>query len=1225
MLDPKRERIQDDLRGLIEGEVFANSIETQVYATDGSLFEVTPICVVCPRTKMDIVAVIRYARKHGLTVHPRGSGSSTVGAALGEGIILDMSRFMRRLLFYQPEENLINVQAGMLCSRLNEILRPHGRQLLPGIGASCPNTVGGLLSVDGYAGRWLSFGRLSDWLVELEMVTANGNILTFSNQETVPETSEGNDWEESIPKGGKSAVHRFMLRDSVRRSGGGRRSETGMGTERNSHSVFEKASYSKEGNVSGRNAGDSVDDSLKNLTENMAGNAVSSEEIRVLEMPEFRAETFQNPQAEKRWILRAVKKILDAQRAEQSESNSLRVIDKMGYRTNIQNGEKLNMARLIAGSEGTLGVITSVKLQLPEIPKLQKTLLILFDSMEKAMQAVPLLLPFHPDACELLDRRYLHLATERDVRFDAMFPPQTEALLLVELSDDSQFKFMNRIRSLSEQLIRRKSLAFQLVTSIDETEANFFRELVSSFEPSIQFGRGKPVRNTLVEDAAVSPGKLHEFFLRIQKLLRQHELTAAFHAHAIQGQVRLQPLADLHSSDDAVRVLRFARDYCQLVREMNGTIGTENGLGMGWRFWMPLFEREKYLSTNRIKRTFDPNVLFQPGKMGTEISAEPQAPELYWRRSIRSETPFDLKKGQKEDEGNQPKVQSGGSLEKNILRENEEAVLAAAPVPKEVPSESNFSLEHDHEKESVSSDEISLENEAEAKQSSSCSESGIMVLEQVRAILGNTFEDLTESGYGSVGIEEGSSWPGEDSFESLTHLGLNWSPEKIRKISSRCHGCGKCRGTDILNRACPVFRYDCSEFSSPRAKANLMEGFVNEILDVAELGDEVCRSIFHRCIQCHSCRVECRGGVDIPFLVRCAEESWAKARGLNFYETTLVRIDRWIDRFQRVPWLMNWFFSVGFFRWVMEKSFGIARKRQIPQIEARSFLERIRKDPSLLRLNPFENLIDEDPVFYETATEIQGRAVYFLDTYANHFETEIAEAAVRIFQHNRMSILVPYHQDGSGITAVMLGRSDFVRKQVYRNAAMLADYVRQGYDVLVTEPTAALAFRWEYPQTYPENEDIQLIAKHCFDVGEYLRKLHINQLLRLPKREMAFRVGYHLPCRLRALRIGTPFVHLLRLIPGLEIVQSPYGCCGMGGFHGMEAENFNSSMKIARPLHLWFRDPSIQFGTTECSACKMQMLQNSSKPVFHPVQILAYAYGLLENEALAHSVGNEEF
>lgn len=1205
MLDLKRERIQDDLRGLVEGEVFANSIETQVYATDGSLFEVSPICVVCPKNRMDVVAVVRYARKHGLTIHPRGSGSSTVGAVLGEGIVLDMSRFMRRLLFYQPEKNLVNVQAGMLCSRLNEILRPHGRQLLPNVGASCPNTVGGLLSVDGYAGRWLSFGRLSDWLVELEIVTANGNTLTFSNRETVPDAEEDREGEELSFRGGKSAVHRFKLRDS------------------------------------------------------------SSPEAS-----EFRLETFQSPQAEKRWILRSVKKLLDSCQTDQKELNSLRVIDKMGYRTNIQNGETLNMARLIAGSEGTLGVITSMKLQLPEIPKLQKTLLLLFDSMEKAMQAVPFLLPFHPEACELLDRRYLHLATERDVRFDAMFPSQTEAVLLVETSDDSRFNFMNRIRSLSEQLIRQKGLAFQLITSVDEAEANFFRDLVGSFEPSVQFGKGKPIRNTLVEDVAVSPGKLHDFFLQIQKLLRQHELTAAFHAHAIQGQVKLQPLADLHSPDDAVRVLRFARDYCRLTREMNGTVGTENGLGLGWRFWMPFFAQEKHLLTNRIKRVFDPATLFQPGKMGTEIPSEPLPPELFWRRAIRPERIFDLEEPSREKEGSPSEGRAGmenagtETLEKS-LRNSQEKSLEKEASPEnqgddwalEFGKTERFAELGDAEDErgkdisssvvgsadvvatavadvadagatsdvTTSSSVISFKDETAGESEAQSSESGIMALEQVRAILGNTFDDFAEPTYGTDGVHGGSASRGEESLESLTHLGLNWSPEKIQRISSRCHGCGKCRGTDILNRACPVFRYDSSEFSSPRAKAALMEGFVNEALDVAELGDESCRSIFHRCIQCHSCRVECRGGVDVPFLVRCAEESWAKARGLNFYETTLVRLDRWVDRFQYAPWLMNWVFSVGLFRWLMEKSFGIARKRQLPRLKSRSFLETIRKEPSLLRTNPFENPLDEEPVFYETATDIQGRAVYFLDTYANHFETEIAEATVRIFQHNRTSILVPRYQDGSGITAVMLGRSDYVRKQVYRNAALLADYVRQGYDVLVTEPTAALAFRWEYPQTYPENEDVQLIAKHCFDVGEYLRKLHINQLLKLPKREMAFRVGYHLPCRLRALKIGAPFASLMQLIPGVEVVQSPYGCCGMGGFHGIEAENFNASMKIARPLHLWFRDPSIQLGATECSACKMQMVQNSSKPVFHPVQILAYAYGLLDNDAIANAVGNEDF
>ncbi len=1225
MLDPKRERIQDDLRGLVEGEVFANSIATQVYATDGSLFEVSPICVVCPKTRKDVVAVVQYARKHGLTIHPRGSGSSTVGAALGEGIILDMSRFMRRMLFYQPEKNLVNVQAGMLCSRLNEILRSHGRQLLPNVGTSCPNTVGGLLSVDGYAGRWLSFGRLSDWLVELEIVTANGNILTFSNQEAVPDSEEENDDEELISRGGKSTVHRFMLRDSVRRAGERRRLETGNGVAQNSDNASSLSS-SENGNSLEKTSEFSSGDAGESLAE--APTAFQAGDQTPLDgdslgTPEFRLEAFQNPLAEKRWIIRTVKRLLDAFHKDQKDRNLLRVIDKMGYRANIQNGEKLNMARLIAGSEGTLGVITSMKLQLPEIPKLQKTLLLLFDSMEKAMQAVPFLLPYHPEACELLDRRYLHLATERDVRFDAMFPSQTEAALLVELSDDSRFNFMNRIRSLSDQLVRQKGLAFQLITSVDEAEANFFRDLVGSFEPSVQFGKGKPIRNTMVEDVAVLPGKLHDFFLQIQQLLRRHELTAAFHAHAIQGQVKLQPLADLHSSNDAIRVLRFARDYYRLVRKMNGTVGTENGLGMGWLFWMPFFAQEKHLLTNRIKRVFDPNTLFQPGKMGTEIPSAPLPPELFWRRSIRPKKEFDLDEHAEKKKNQADRRDESEALEKWKASENQSVESVSEFVKTGRSAESGD--EEERGKKNVSSSVISFKDESSTKSEIQSSESGIMALEQVREILGNTFDALTEPAYGTDKAEDEAERSDEGSLESLTHVGLDWSPKKIRRISSRCHGCGKCRGIDILNRACPVFRYDCSEFSSPRAKAALMEGFVNEALDIAELGDEACRSIFHRCIQCHSCRVECRGGVDVPFLVRCAEESWAKARGLNFYETTLVRLDRWVDRFQYAPWLINCFFSIGFFRWFMEKSFGIARKRQIPRLKARSFLETIRKNPAWLQTNPFESLLEDEPVFYETATEIRGRAVYFLDTYANHFETEIAEAAVRILQHNRMSILVPHYQDGSGITAVMLGRSDFVKKQVYRNAAMLADYVRQGYDVLVTEPTTALAFRWEYPQTYPKNEDIQLIAKHCFDVGEYLRKLHINQLLKLPQKEMAFRVGYHLPCRLRALKIGAPFVHLMQLIPGLEVAQSPFGCCGMGGFHGIEAENFNASMKIARPLHLWFRDPSIQLGATECSACKMQMVQNSSKSVFHPIQILAYAYGLLDNEAIANAVRNEEF
>ncbi len=1132
MLDPKRERIQDDLRGLVEGDVFADTVSVQVYATDASLYEIPPLCVVCPRTTMDVVSVVRYARQNGLTIHPRGAGSNCVGAALGTGIILDMSRYMRRLLQYQPESKNIHVQAGMQYSRLNEFLRQHKRQLVAGTGNSLPNTVGGLLSMDGYGSRWLAYGRPSDWLTEVEIVTANGNIITFSERELIDDSSIENDITKTRANGQHSTPH--------------------------------------------------------------AGNPFWSIEEDVFNLEKLaEPEPFLTPQEEKRWILTSIHSLLNEYREKNNSPVNMRVIDKMGYRTNIQNGNVLNMARMIAGAEGTLGIITAVKLRLPEIPAVRRTILLLFSSMEKAMQAVPLLMPFHPEACELIDRRYLHLATERDVRFDAMFPDRTEAALLVDFSDSSQFNMLNRVRMLSEQLVYQKELAFQLIYSVDDVEATFFWELAGTFEPSTQYGSGKPVRITVVEDAAVSPTKLHEFFLKTQELLRRHGMTAAFYAHAIQGQVRLQPLANLHSPTDAARVIRFARDYYRLVHAMKGTIGTENGLGLGWKFWLPYFSHEKYELTCAIKRIFDPFSLFQPDKMGTEIDeTQSSAPEMLWRRGIRPEQPFSLEENVENQTENVQEMKisektktiketvTETKIENSSVRESiVESVLEGSPFP---PPEENAS--------------------------------GIFVAEKVREILGNAFDSFTEEPYEKSQTPKNSEADLDGlTLESLTSLGLNWNEKKIREIADQCNGCAKCRVVEHLQRTCPIFRYDCSEFSTPRAKVNLMEGLLNKSLDLTELGDEKLHRIFHQCFQCHSCRIECPSKVDVPFLVRRAEESWAKARGLNFYETSLVRLDTWIKRFRRAPYLVNYSFSTNWLRWLLEKTFGIAHGRTLPRLETRSFLEKIRKDSSIMAPNPFETPLDENPIFGETGTtELQGRVVYFLDTYANHFDTSIARATIQVFQKNNVPIIVPPRQDGSGTTAVMLGRSDYVQKQVYRNAAMLADYIRQGYDVVLTEPSATLAFRWEYPQTYPENEDIKLVSQRCYDAGEYLYKLHVLQLLKIPPKTVEMKIGYHAPCRLRALKIGLPSLHLLQLIPGLETQLSPHGCCGLGGPYGMLAENYSASLKMGRPLQMWLRTPMIQLGTSECSACRLQMMQNTTKPVLHPIRILAQAYGCEE-------------
>ncbi|MDO4630052.1 MAG: FAD-binding protein [Planctomycetia bacterium] len=1120
MLDPKRERIQDDLRGLVDGDVFADTVSTQVYATDASLYEIPPMCVVCPRTTKDVVSVIRYARKNGLTIHPRGAGSNCVGAALGTGIVLDMSRYMRRLLQYNPKSNMLHVQAGIQFSRLNDFLRPHGRQMVAGTGHSLPNTLGGIFSMDGYGSRWLAYGRPSDWLTEVELVTANGNVLTFSDRELIEGDASTSSYRTVMP--------------------------------------------------------------------------------HVLLMDSREAEMFQQPLDEKKRILGTVNSALNRYLDTHGSTVNTRVIDKMGYRTNIQNGKLLNMARLIAGSEGTLGVITSVKMRLPEIPAVRKTILLLFTSMEKAMQAVPTLLQFHPEACDLLDRRYLHLAAERDVRFDTLFSDQAEAALLVDLSDSSQYNMLNRLRSISEQIVRQKELAFQLIYSVDDVEAAFFWEIAHTFEAAVRQGSGKPSRFPVMEDAAVSPTKLHEFFLKIQELLRKHGLTAAFYAHAIQGQVRLQPLADLYSPTEAERVVHFVRDYYQLIHSMNGTIGTENGLGIGW-FWLPVFEHPRYELTCEIKRIFDPYMLFQPDKMGTVLEKGTTfTPEMLWRRAIRPEKPFPIQNGEQNSDlqvESRSESRSESRLEMNLLdtqtvRRNTD--IQTSRIRPEVGDVVNSVLENTP---------IPASPEESA--------SGVFVMEKVREILGNAFDNFAEETYGGnlpkkKDLETESGWL---TYESLTSLGLDWDADKIREIADCCNGCAKCRMTEQVQRMCPIFRYNCSEFSSPRAKVNLMEGLLNKTLDLTELGDDRFHNVFQQCFQCHSCRVECPAGVDVPFLVRRAGESWAKARGLNFYETSLVRLDTWIRRFQKVPYLVNYAFSTGWLRWIMGKSFGIAPGRELPRIESRTFLDKISRNPSILARNPFETPLDENPIFGENTTEIQGRVVYFLDTYANHFDSATAQATVRVFLHNNVPFVVPPRQEGSGSTAVMLGRSDYIQKQVYRNAAMLADYIRQGYDVVLTEPSATLAFRWEYPQTFPENEDIKLVSQHCFDAGEYLYKLHVLQLLKMPKKAMEMKIGYHAPCRLRALKIGFPSLHLLRLIPGLEAQLSPHGCCGMGGPNGMLAENYSASLKMGRPLQTWMRNPMIQLGVTECSSCRLQMMQNNTKPVLHPIQILAQAYG----------------
>ena len=134
--------------------------------------------------------------------------------------------------------------------------------------------------------------------------------------------------------------------------------------------------------------------------------------------------------------------------------------------------------------------------------------------------------------------------------------------------------------------------------------------------------------------------------------------------------------------------------------------------------------------------------------------------------------------------------------------------------------------------------------------------------------------------------------------------------------------------------------------------------------------------------------------------------------------------------------------------------------------------------------------------------------------------------------------------------------------------------------------------------------------------------MHQSGQLELDWKPVNGTIGYHLPCHLRALENHTPGEMLLQLIPGLTVQRIDQGCSGMAGTFGFKRKNYRNSLRAGWGLITALRDPVIQAGTTECSACKIQMEQGTTKPTIHPLKILALAYNLmpeLENLLLARS------
>ena len=187
-MDAEQQRIEDDLRGQIAGDVFCNDRYVQLYASDASIYEIAPRGVVRPRSVDDVIATVKYAVDQGLSLHARGSGTGLAGGALGRGLVIDFSKYMRHVV--ETGEDFVRIQSGVILDDLNRELAPQGRYIGPDPATNQVTTIGGMVAVNASGSHFPAVGDTRRHVKSLEVVLANGEVLEVGTHELLNTTGE---------------------------------------------------------------------------------------------------------------------------------------------------------------------------------------------------------------------------------------------------------------------------------------------------------------------------------------------------------------------------------------------------------------------------------------------------------------------------------------------------------------------------------------------------------------------------------------------------------------------------------------------------------------------------------------------------------------------------------------------------------------------------------------------------------------------------------------------------------------------------------------------------------------------------------------------------------------------------------------------------------------------------------------------------------------------------
>lgn len=280
---------------------------------------------------------------------------------------------------------------------------------------------------------------------------------------------------------------------------------------------------------------------------------------------------------------------------------------KSGSRT-VKCATGFNLADLMVGSEGLLGVFARIVLKLIPPPKASQAMTAVFDSVEKASETVSAIIADRIVPCTLEFLDNFTIRTVEDFRH-AGLPVDAEALLLIEV-DGHPAEVAEDAEKIQE--ICRKKGAVSVQVAANAEEKDLIWQARRDALPAL--ARLKPT--TVLEDATVPRSRIPDMLKKIKEISQTYNLDIGTFGHAGDGNLHPTILTDKRNHEEYARVEKAIDDIFEAALAMGGTLSGEHGIGLAKRKYMEKeTSRGTILYSRMLKQTFDPKNILNPGKM----------------------------------------------------------------------------------------------------------------------------------------------------------------------------------------------------------------------------------------------------------------------------------------------------------------------------------------------------------------------------------------------------------------------------------------------------------------------------------------------------------------------------------------------------------------------------------------------------------------------------------